>query len=322
MLRLLGRSARGLLAPAALAVASATAVATCDGPAGATTGAPGVASAAPSGRAPSPADSAVAMPQRLVVMNSRAVRALSTHIRDKSSDTLTFATYADRLMTLLMEETLASLGGVTEADVATPCGTYAGLRALPRSDLAFVSIVRAGACGRAGVRAGRGRVGAAGAAGLGDFPERGRVGVVRLGCAGDSMLQAARALEPGVVVGKILIQRDEASVEKRAVVCARRVACARRSQPAPLTRAPACSWCTPSSRTTSLRRRWGPVEGDTVRRCHAQPPPRCSQVVLLDPMLASGGSAIRAIAVRTRCGRARWIRRCSPRMPRDVGYNE
>ena len=91
--RLSGHATQVAPAVAALGLVGAFAAVSCDGPAASAeaSGASAAAAAsAGSGGAPGP---------RLVVVKSRAVRALITRIRDKSSDSLTFATYADRLMT-------------------------------------------------------------------------------------------------------------------------------------------------------------------------------------------------------------------------------
>jgi uracil phosphoribosyltransferase len=110
----------------------------------------------------------------LVVVESRALKSLFTALRDESTLHLDFATHADRLMTLLAEEGLAHLPGVVPTTVTTPCGVYHGLKAVPAHQVVAVSIVR----------------------------------------AGDTLLEAVRRVEPGVAVGKILIQRDEADQEK------------------------------------------------------------------------------------------------------------
>ncbi len=110
----------------------------------------------------------------LVVVESRALKTLFTVLRDESTLHLDFSRAADRLMTVLAEEGLAWLPGVAPKAVTTPCGVYHGLEAQPAHTLAAVSIVR----------------------------------------AGDTLLEAVRRIEPGVAVGKILIQRDETSPQK------------------------------------------------------------------------------------------------------------
>jgi uracil phosphoribosyltransferase len=113
----------------------------------------------------------------LHVLSSPALTALFSVIRDKSSSSAAFARHADRLFSLLVEESLARLPGVEPTVVETPCGHYAGLSHHSASDLAVVSIVR----------------------------------------AGDSLMEAYRKVLPGVSTGRILIQRDETTKEKRPV---------------------------------------------------------------------------------------------------------
>ena len=101
-----------------------------------------------------------------------------TTIRDARSDHASFVRASKRLLTLLSEEALAQLPGVRAVEVATPCGTYAGLLRPPIESVVAVSILR----------------------------------------AGDALLEAMRQLEPGLAVGKLLIQRDETSPHKEAKV--------------------------------------------------------------------------------------------------------
>lgn len=113
-----------------------------------------------------------------VVLQSRALRLLFSKLRDESTSVKEFAYTGNRLMGMLAEEALAHLPGTVPADVRTPCGVYHGLVAPPTEALAAVSIVR----------------------------------------AGDSLLRAVRKVAPGIAVGKVLIQRDEATADKRAVL--------------------------------------------------------------------------------------------------------
>lgn len=78
-------------------------------------------------------------------------------------------------MRLLAEEGLAALPGAIPVRVRTPVGDYEGLRVAPIGSVAAVSIVR----------------------------------------AGDTLLEAARAVCPSLAAGKILIQRDEDDAQKR-----------------------------------------------------------------------------------------------------------
>lgn len=124
-------------------------------------------------RAPQPDNSARLHPN-LVVVDSRAVRALFTVIRDAATSHVDFVAHADRLMRLLAEEGLAELPGSRPKTVTTPCGAFAGVELAPARSVAAVSIVR----------------------------------------AGDTLLEAVRRVAPAVSVGKILIQRDESTIEK------------------------------------------------------------------------------------------------------------
>lgn len=82
--------------------------------------------------------------------------------------------YGDRLMRLLAEEALSRLPTIQEGVVETPCGEASGLIETDETKICLVSVVR----------------------------------------SGDILQEAVRQLEPGVKVGKILIQRDESTVEK------------------------------------------------------------------------------------------------------------
>merc|ERR1712241_552577 len=82
--------------------------------------------------------------------------------------------YGDRLMRLLAEEALCRLPSIQEGEVITPCGVSKGLVEKRKMDICLVSLVR----------------------------------------SGDILQEAVRQLEPGVKIGKILIQRDESTVEK------------------------------------------------------------------------------------------------------------
>jgi uracil phosphoribosyltransferase len=113
----------------------------------------------------------------LHVLQGPALTALFSVIRDKDSTSAVFARYAERLFSILVEETLSRLPGVEPMGVETPCGHFDGLSHHSVNDLAVVSIVR----------------------------------------AGDSLMEAFRRVLPGVATGRILIQRDEKTKEKRPV---------------------------------------------------------------------------------------------------------
>lgn len=126
--------------------------------------------------APSTLDeSSAILHPRLTVLSSRAMTALLTTMRSRDTPPEAFASAADRLMNMLAEEALARLSSITRKTVVTPTGdSFDGLALPPDSDLVVVSIMR----------------------------------------AGDSLLEAVRRTAPGAAVGKILIQRDEASTAK------------------------------------------------------------------------------------------------------------
>ena len=114
-------------------------------------------------------------------------------------------------MRLLGEEALARLPAVVEGQVETPCGVAEGLVTVAGPPVCVVSIVR----------------------------------------SGDILQEAVRYLQPGVSVGKILIQRDESKPDKPAILYYKKL---------------------PKNISESF-------------------------VILVDPMLATGGSAIRALEV-------------------------
>jgi uracil phosphoribosyltransferase len=88
-----------------------------------------------------------------------------------------FVFYSKRIARLLVEETLAELPS-QQKDIQTPCGPFCGtcIPALDNDTICAVSIMR----------------------------------------AGDSLVESVRECLPGVAVGKILIQRNEAHESKSA----------------------------------------------------------------------------------------------------------
>jgi uracil phosphoribosyltransferase len=86
----------------------------------------------------------------MVVCSSRALQGLFTKIRATSTCPQEFAFHADRLMTILAEEGIASLPQ-RDVVVETPCGQYAGVEPAYEK-LCVVSIVRAGDSLAASVR--------------------------------------------------------------------------------------------------------------------------------------------------------------------------
>jgi len=111
----------------------------------------------------------------LVVLDSKAITALFTVIRNKDTPAEKYITYADRLMRLLAEEGLAHLPPVKPVTVETPCGPYQGLAVPEYSTMCAVSIMR----------------------------------------SGDILLEGVRQVATGIAVGKLLIQRDEEDPEKK-----------------------------------------------------------------------------------------------------------
>ena len=76
--------------------------------------------------------SLVPQSDRVVVLQSRSITALFSVIRDARTPLKEYVHHADRLLTLLAEEGLAHLPA-EDVQVATPCGTYPGLRVTPTS---------------------------------------------------------------------------------------------------------------------------------------------------------------------------------------------
>ena len=148
---------------------------------------------------------------RCTVIQSRAVNYLLTKLRQRDLPTDQFQTIGDRLVRLLGEEALARLPMVVEGEVETPCGVAKGLVDTVGPSVCVVSIVR----------------------------------------SGDILQEAVRTLQPGVSVGKILLQRDESNPDKPAVLYYKKL---------------------PKNISQSF-------------------------VILVDPMLATAGSALRAISV-------------------------
>jgi len=105
------------------------------------------------------------------VIDSRAVDYLLMKLRSKNTKGKEFMVYGDRLMRILAEEALCRLPSVVEGKVETPCGTAHGL--------------------------------------VDDQGKERKICLVSVVRSGDILQEAVRQLEPGVKVGKILIQRDE-----------------------------------------------------------------------------------------------------------------
>ena len=151
---------------------------------------------------------------------------LLTKLRQKDLPTDQFQTIGDRLMRLLGEEALANLPTVVEGEVETPCGVTKGIKEI-RTSFSNRKLL-----------------------GLVEIPGP-PVCVVSIVRSGDILQEAVRYLQPGVSVGKILVQRDESKPDKPAILYYKKL---------------------PKNITESF-------------------------VILVDPMLATAGSALRAISV-------------------------
>ena len=112
-----------------------------------------------------------------VVDQMQCIKLLSSKLRDKSTGYKDYMIYADRLTTILAEEALARVPAVVPKQIETPCGVFDGLEDREDQQLCVVSIIR----------------------------------------SGDILLEAVRKLTPGIRVGKILIQRDEETEDKRPI---------------------------------------------------------------------------------------------------------
>jgi uracil phosphoribosyltransferase len=116
---------------------------------------------------------------QLRVLEGAAVKSLLTALRNKDTPREEFVKIADRLMAILVEEALAEAPAAqAEKHIRTPCGPHTGLGRADPATLAAVSIVR----------------------------------------SGDVVLEAVRRAEPSVDVGKVLIQRDETTADKRPIL--------------------------------------------------------------------------------------------------------
>ena len=114
---------------------------------------------------------------KVTIIDSPATQLLSSMIRDKDADCFKFVRFGNRLMTLLAEETLARLPSVDFRTLTSPTGKFIGLHDSGNRKLCVISIIR----------------------------------------SGDILLEAFKVLIPDVSIGKILIQRDESTSDKRPV---------------------------------------------------------------------------------------------------------
>ncbi|ETO20721.1 hypothetical protein RFI_16496 [Reticulomyxa filosa] len=129
-------------------------------------------------KADEPKKTPITLPKNVEVLKSRAVNSLFTVIRNKNTQNEEYVHYADRLCHILAEEGLARL--CDESDVSTietPCGKWVGPTIINPSSVAIISVMR----------------------------------------SGDILLEAVRKICRGAHIGKILIQRNEASSDKSAV---------------------------------------------------------------------------------------------------------
>jgi|TARA_B100001971_G_scaffold48708_1_gene44063 uracil phosphoribosyltransferase len=151
------------------------------------------------------------MKNKVTILQSRPISYLLNKLRNKNTNNKDFVIYGDRLMKILAEEVLCRLPNIKIGLIETPCGKCNGLINYEHNDISVVSIIR----------------------------------------AGDSMLKAFRSIQPDISVGKILIQRDEQSENKDAVLYYKKL---------------------PKNISNKI-------------------------VILVDPMIATGGSALKAISV-------------------------
>lgn len=112
----------------------------------------------------------------LIVSSSKAYKGLFSKLRDVNTTSSEFVFYAQRVMRLLVEDTIAEIP-TKSFTITTPCGKYEGCSTIPPiNKICAVSIVR----------------------------------------SGDALLESIRECLPGVPIGKILIQRNEESKNKEA----------------------------------------------------------------------------------------------------------
>lgn len=113
------------------------------------------------------------------INNQSSVKYLLSQLRDKNSNTFTFRFFSDRIMRLLVEEAICWEPKVVEKRLA-PTGEYYDHYKLQfkPEDYCAVTIIR----------------------------------------AGDSMIGEVMDLLPGITIGKVLIQRDEATEDKRPIL--------------------------------------------------------------------------------------------------------
>ena len=124
---------------------------------------------------------ALDLPETVEVLESKALNALFTVIRNKETSNEHYVFYCDRLCRILAEEGLAIFSEANDnshlISIETPCGPYNGMKCISSKDLCIVSIVR----------------------------------------SGDILLEAVRKICPGAAIGKILLQRVESSKDKHPI---------------------------------------------------------------------------------------------------------
>ncbi len=157
------------------------------------------------------------MNNNVTILNSRPISYLLNKLRNKNTNNKDFMIYGDRLMRMLAEEVFCRLPNIGIGLIETPCGKCDGLVDKHDIDICIVSIIR----------------------------------------AGDALLEAFRCIQPGVKIGKILIQRDEDSKNKDAILYYKKL---------------------PKNISNT------------------------STIILVDPMIGTGGSAKKAISVLLESG--------------------
>ena len=165
----------------------------------------------------------------LIVCTSKALPILFTKLRNKTTNHVDFVKYSKRVMRIVAEEALAEFPTI-EVDVETPCGPCKGIQHVGCNN------------GDNNDDSGNGN----------EYPSN--ICAVSIVRSGDALLESVLEVEPGIKVGKILIQRDEEHPEK------------------------------------------------IPKLFYSKLPPNVSQscnggILLCDPMLATGGSAMMAIQV-------------------------
>ena len=122
-------------------------------------------------------DSSHNIPDNVEILKSKAIDQLFYMIRNKETKHEDYVFYADRLCRILAEEGLARINDNEEEEIVTPCGKWIGIKPMDAKKLCVVSIMR----------------------------------------SGDILCDAVLQVCKGISVGKVLVQRDESSIDKHCV---------------------------------------------------------------------------------------------------------